>query len=123
MSQTKSTRRLKPFNLGDNPKHFIYLTTWAETTLNMHLIASFLTCLYGYIYGKLCNNNGHLCNQSISIFYYAKLTVVCHICTKHVFLIKMLTYCLETFNIFINLDSSSFLTRQDCERSLKRRRY
>jgi len=35
---------------GDNPKHFIYLTTWAETTLNMHLIASFLTCLYGYIY-------------------------------------------------------------------------
>lgn len=37
---------------GDNPKHFIYLTTWAETTLNMHLIASFLTCLYGYVYGK-----------------------------------------------------------------------
>jgi len=35
---------------GDNPKHFIYLTTWAETTLNMHLIASFLTCLYGYVY-------------------------------------------------------------------------
>jgi len=35
---------------GDNPKHFIYLTTWAETTLNLHLIASFLTCLYGYIY-------------------------------------------------------------------------
>lgn len=35
---------------GENPKHFIYLTTWAETTLNLHLIASFLTCLYGYIY-------------------------------------------------------------------------
>lgn len=35
---------------GDNPKHFIFLTTWAEITLNLHLIASFFTCLYGYIY-------------------------------------------------------------------------
>ena len=35
---------------GENPKHFIYFTTWAETTLNFHLMASFLVCLYGYIY-------------------------------------------------------------------------
>merc|ERR1711976_270615 len=34
---------------GEQPKHFIYLTTWAETALNLHLIASFLTCLYGYL--------------------------------------------------------------------------
>ena len=48
-------------NLGDNPKHFIYLTTWAETTLNMHLIASFLTCLYGYIYGEwLLRNTNYI---------------------------------------------------------------
>jgi hypothetical protein len=35
---------------GENPKHFQYLTTWMETTLNLHLIASFITCLYGYMY-------------------------------------------------------------------------
>lgn len=37
--------------VGEQPKHFIYLTTWAETALNLHLIASFFTCLYGYLNG------------------------------------------------------------------------
>ncbi|CBY07564.1 unnamed protein product [Oikopleura dioica] len=42
---------------GEQPKHFIYLTTWAETALNLHLIASFFTCLYGYLNETIDNSD------------------------------------------------------------------